>query len=553
MNTFLQSFILFQAFLFLLSYQVKSQTFNWAKSILGDAGGYCISLDANGNSYLTGAFAGTTSFGTLQLTSYGNKDIFIAKYDPSGNCLWVKNAGGKGDDYGLGISADALENRYITGFFTGTATFGTIQITAYDNYDIFIAKYDLNGNCLWAEHAGGSSDDIGSGISVDANGNSYVTGSFYGTATFGTFQLSSPTSSAIFIAKYDPAGNCLWADQAGGTIQNSGESISIDANGNSYITGWFYINATFGTVQLNSIGAYDIFIAKYNSNGNFVWVKQAGSNGNFGDEGRGISVDANGNSYVTGYFADTAKFGTTKLTSYGGRDIYIAKYDLNGKFLWAKNAGGTGDDFGQGISIDANGNSYITGYFTNTAKFGATPLTGYGGRDIFIAKYDLNGNFLWAKNAGGTGDDFGQGISADTNGNSYVTGGFTGTASFGTIQLTGPGVFFTKTPNSSVGIKDEINFIPKEYSLQQNYPNPFNPGTTIKYSLPYNSNVRITIYNSLGQMIKEIVSGFKSQGNQEVNFNASALSSGVYLYSIRANSIDGKQSYTATKKMLLLK
>jgi hypothetical protein len=104
-----------------------------------------------------------------------------------------------------------------------------------------------------------------------------------------------------------------------------------------------------------------------------------------------------------------------------------------------------------------------------------------------------------------------------------------------------------------VGIKDEINFIPKEYSLQQNYPNPFNPGTTIKYSLPYNSNVRITIYNSLGQMIKEIVSGFKSQGNQEVNFNASALSSGVYLYSIRANSIDGKQSYTATKKMLLLK
>ena len=114
----------------------------------------------------------------MQLVSYGYDDIFIAKYDASGNCLWAKNAGGIGYDYGYGIATDANGNSYVTGSFYGTATFGTIQLVSYGYDDIFIAKYDASGNCIWAKKAGGINWDFGYSISTDGNGNEFITGIF---------------------------------------------------------------------------------------------------------------------------------------------------------------------------------------------------------------------------------------------------------------------------------------------------------------------------------------------------------------------------------------
>ncbi len=554
-NIHIQIFTCF--FISTLCFQSIVYSQDWSRSAGGPEGdiGRCISIDANGNCYITGYFSGTTTFGTIQLTSAGSADIFIAKYDVNGNCIWAKSAGGIYVDVGFGISTDANGNCYITGKFRGTATFGTIQLTSTgstDYEDIFIAKYDVNGNCLWAKSAGGAVSDIASGISTDANGNSYVTGSFKGTATFGTTQLTSAGSDDIFIAKYDVYGNCLWANKAGGTEYDGGAAISSDENGNCYVTGIFYGTATFGTTQLTSSGSpnfSDIFIAKYDFNGNCLWATSAG--GTDYDFGFGISIDANGNCYVTGSFIGTATFGTTQLTSVGADDIFIAKYDVNGNCLWAKSVGGTEYDYGYSTSLDANGNCYVTGIFQGAATFGTKQLTSAGIIDIFITKYDVNGNCLWAKSAGGTDNDFGYYISADANGNCYVIGAFKETAIFGTTNLTSAGdydIFVAKYGASEINDveRNENKQIPETVLLFQNYPNPFNPNTTISYSLPKATKVELKVYNLLGQEIATLANEEKSPGNYEVNFNAANLSSGVYIYKLQA------EEFVQTRKMLLL-
>ena len=142
---------------------------------------------------------------------------------------------------------------------------------------------------VWAKRAGGTEPDAASRIAVDANGNSYVTGIFRGTASFGTTELTSSGSTDIFIAKYDATGNVLWAKQAGGKDIDAGKNIEVDGNGNSYITGEFLGTATFDNITINSSGNYDAFIAKYDPSGNLLWVKKSGGAGL--EVGRGIAVD----------------------------------------------------------------------------------------------------------------------------------------------------------------------------------------------------------------------------------------------------------------------
>ncbi len=466
---------------------------------------------------------------------------------------WAINAGGTDNEISWSISMDTNGNCYITGYFYGTATFGITQLTSVGAADIFIAKYDVDGNCLWAKNAVGSNNDISRGITTDANGNCYVTGIFYGTATFGTTQLTSTGSNDIFIAKYDVNGNCLWAKKAGGIDYDAGTDISTDANGNCYVTGAFYGTATFGTTQLTGAGSSnfsDIFITKYDVDGNCLWAKSAG--GTLFDFGNDISTDANGNCYVTGTFLGTATFETKELTSAGEDDIFIAKYDKNGNCLWAKNAGGIDYDQGLSISTDANGNCYVTGKFIGTAKFETKELTSAGANDIFIAKYDVDGNCLWAKSAGGTDDDGGTGILADGNGNCYITGVFMGTATFGTTQLISAGnydAFIAKYNASEINEvnQSENKKIPETVLLTQNYPNPFNPSTKISYAIPQNSFVELKVFNLIGQEIATLVNQEKPAGNYEVNFKASNLPSGIYIYKMKAGE------YVQIKKMILLK
>ncbi len=237
------------------------------------------------------------------------------------------------------------------------------------------------------------------------------------------------------------AQDLVWAKRAGGTSIDFGRGIAVDGSGNSHVTGEFFGSATFGPGETNettltSAGNRDIFVAKYDASGDLVWAKRAGAGGASFDQGLGIAVDGSGNSYVTGHFVGSATFGPgetneTTLTSAGFDDIFVAKYDASGDLVWAKRAGGMSfNDFGQGIAVDGSGNSYVTGNFQGSATFGPgetnqTTLTSSAGSfDIFVAKYDASGDLVWAKRAGGTAVDVGNGIAVDGSGNSYVTGDF---------------------------------------------------------------------------------------------------------------------------------
>ncbi len=234
-------------------------------------------------------------------------------------------------------------------------------------------------------------------------------------------------------------GDWAYAVQAGGSTSDVARSIVTDAAGNSYVAGYFNDSASFaGNMSMINIpgnGANDIFVAKYDAMGYAQWAVKAG--GTMADQGQGIALDGNGNTYVTGGFSDTATFygsSNIQLISNGGVDAFIAKFDPAGQVLWAKKAGGLGAENGSKIKVDYLGNTYVTGTFTNDTMvfYGPTndSLFTSGQSDVFIAKFDANGDVVWASKAGGTGNDNGYGLEIDFNGFSYVTGAFLNTAYF---------------------------------------------------------------------------------------------------------------------------
>jgi len=447
----------------------------WAKSAIcgGVDGGNSICVDSKGNAYVTGYYINASvNFGGTTLTNAGNDDAFVAKYDSAGNFKWAKNISGILGEYGFGVAVDGSSNVYVTGYFSSPSTIiGSFTLYAGSNMKIFIAKIDSSGNVLWAHSEGGSSDVAVQGITVDTNCNFYLTGYFSGTSiSFGSTTLIGNGTGTLFLAKFDSSGSAIWA--AGEVNATVGKSISTDANGNVYIAGYFSTpSVTFGsTVLINgdvSGNSSDIFTAKYDSLGNFVWAKSGSGNNN--DYGTAISSDAIGNSYVTGRFVSpSVTFGTTTLINAGGvgcNDIFIVKYSPSGNVVWAKREGSNYEDRNNGILADDFGNFYVTGWFYDpTITLGTTVLTNtditYNSPDIYIAKYDGSGNVLWAKSAQGDSFEGTYGIAVDPNGNSYVTGDFTSSSSsFGTTTLINTGgkdFFIAKLGASCIGFAASI-------------------------------------------------------------------------------------------------
>lgn len=367
----------------------------WARGAggTGNDEGFSIAIDSQGNQYVTGTFESTVSFGSHILTSNGNYDIFVAKLDPDGNWLWVVQAGGTGPDWGGGVAVDGAGNAYVTGSYRGTVSFGSYTLTAYVNYnDMFVAKLNTNGTWLWAVSAGGGFYDQGNKIAVDGWGNAYMAvQSDSETITFGSCTLTRfGPGTDIYVAKLDPYGNWLWAVQAGGTADDIGHGIALDGSGNAWVTGIFCLAASFGSHTLTTNSGGDIFVAKLDPSGNWLWAAQAG--GTVGDRGYGIALDGSGNAYVTGYFNRTASFGSHSLSVSGyDSDIFVAKLDPSGNWLWAVRAGGTKPDEGYCIALDGSGIAYVTGYYRETgATFGSHSLPPNGSRNIFVAKLGMH-------------------------------------------------------------------------------------------------------------------------------------------------------------------
>jgi hypothetical protein len=511
----------------IMSFVVSANTFaqapncQWATTAGGTGGerGYSVTTDASGNVYVTGYFGGTITFGTTPLTSVGSDDIFIAKYDAAGTVLWATSAGGNSTVNGYSVATDTSGNVYVTGYFYGpTITFGTTTLTNVGGPDVFIAKYDAAGTVLWATSATSAGNSYGNSVATDASGNVYVTGYFESpTITFGTTTLTNTSplgnSEDIFIAKYDAAGTVLWAKRASGNNSERGYSVTTDASGNVYVTGYFYSpTITFGTTTLTNSGSIDndIFIVKYDAAGTVLWATSAG--GNSTDNGYSVATDTSGNVYVTGRFqSDTITFGTTALTNAGGGsyDIFIAKYDAVGNVLWAKTAGGVYEDEGNSVATDASGNVYVTGEFRSpTITFGTTTLYNAGANYMFIAKYDAAGTVLWATSTTSAGNSYGNSVATDASGNVYVTGYFVGSMAICNTLLnygnSSDHIFIVKYAGTGTGVGVDELFGNNEVSVS---PNPFTSQTTITFN-EEQKNTTLYIRDALGNEIrKETFSG----------------------------------------------
>jgi len=239
-------------------------------------------------------------------------------------------------------------------------------------------------------------------------------------------------------------GNWQWAKGAGGTDYDFGAAIVMLSDESMVVTGSFSGSATFGKGEscetvLVSDGGTDIFVARYNTDGTIAWAKRAG--GTSGDMGQGIVTLSDDSFLVTGYFSGSATFGKgesceTVLVSDGSIDIFVARYNTDGTIAWAKRAGGVSGDVGQGIVMLSDDSFLVTGYFSGSATFGKgesceTVLVSDGSIDIFVARYNTDGTIAWAKRAGGTSGDMGQGIVTLSDDSFLVTGSFNGSATFG--------------------------------------------------------------------------------------------------------------------------
>jgi len=492
--------------------QTQNASLAWAERAGGNTtdDGMGVAVDADGNVFVTGYFRTTATFGAgepnpTQLTALG-QDVFVAKYAPGGGLIWVRQARSEAA-WGTSIGVDAAGNCYVFGYFGPTITFAQglpeqVTFNALAN-DLFLAKYDRDGNFVWAKQAGGSNSEYGYGIAVDGLGNSYVTGR-YGSnpATFGAGEpnetalagLGGNNGLDVFVAKYDTNGLLQWAKSAGGTTANWGAGIDIDAAGNSYVVGRYSGTATFGpgeanqTVLVGPLGGNDeIFVAKFGPNGNLAWVRGGQGQAEL-DQGTAIAVDAAGNNYATGNYRGIAPFGgqlnQTQLDLGGSDDIFIVKHDTDGNQQWVKMAVGPSSEFSLGIALDADGSPYLTGYgFTLTFGAGETnevTLNGIDQNDVFLAKFGTDGLLQWARFDGGTGDDRGQALAIGPSGGIHVVGRFGQTATFGSGQA-------NQTAISSAGATDIFiaKFQPGGSTAQ--------PATFVGYGLLPNRHPELTI------------------------------------------------------------
>jgi hypothetical protein len=434
----------------------NAQNFEWVKNIGGvsSAQGISMDIDQFGNIYTVGNFYGNGDFdpspNTINLSSAGNSDVFITKMNPSGDIEWIKSIGGSGNDIPYTIKIDNNQQICVSGSFEGTVDFDpglSVDIlNAIGNSDVFILKLDALGNYLWSKSVGGSGVDGGLSMTTDNSGNAYITGYFSGTADFNpgitTFNLTSQGGYNIFILKLDGNGNFIWAKNIGSSGNEEGNSIAIDNNnGYIYTTGYFSGTSDFdpgsGSFFLTSSGGNDIFILKLDLSGNFIWAKKMG--GSLNDFGRSIAVDAFGGIISTGYFSGTADFdpsnGFANFTSLGNFDVYISKLDGNGNYNWTKTIGNSENDNGYSISTNNDGDLFITGSFEGIVDFDPDPVSNYmlssnGIEDVFLLQLNTLGGFVYAGSFGGFGLDFGSCVANDYQGNLYSMGYFEGNIDF---------------------------------------------------------------------------------------------------------------------------
>lgn len=533
--------------LLLLSQFCFAQQYQWAKRAggsTGDDAGNAICLDNAQNSYVTGSIDTVFNWHDSLNQQHHYSYFFLSKYNASGSLSWTQTAVGINNTWGMKMAIDTSANLFIAGQFVDTAYkqhcyFGPDTIKGNSLKQIFLVSYDSTGAVRWITTAKGLNANLSvSGMTEDAFGNTYITGQFDGTAKFDTDTVYSSGNGDFYLAKYNSNGKVAWVRTGGA----NGVGVAFSSASNLIsLTGTYLNSATFGNTTLNSVNnSIDIFVASIDTSGAWIWAQSAG--GPWDDGVKGISADASGNIYVTGFLVPSsyAMFGndTVNASIY---DLFLTKYSSAGGVIWAETAGGSGVDDVNSIVNDNAGNIYLAGDFEGVATFGNHTFSAVG-FDVFVSKYNSSGTILGSTRAGGNSDDVAYSIAIDNMGGLYITGTFKDTAKFGSIQLISQGgtdVFVSKT-GMNVGINEVNTSTNNNFNV---YPNPSSGMLTVNYSSKENTNLNIQLTNVEGQIIYSEQKQMNGIYNQNIDF--SSLSKGIYFLEIITNK------ETLVKKIVL--
>jgi len=520
--------LLFCFIFFMCSGFVNAQ-WQWAHSFGGPSfdEACTVASDHSNNCYLSGRFGFNFQIGAFNLIGHPSyNDVFISMLDNNGNVIWATEAGGADDDVAYDIATDNLGNCIVTGYFNNTADFDGTLISSNGDDDVFIAKYDASGNLSWLKSFGSMYEDFGYRVCIDNTNNIFVTGEFRDSITVDGTTIYS-TYKGIFIVKYDNNGVFKWIKNIRSTGNLSVSGITVDNSNNLYVSGNFSLWLYSGTDSIYNYSSNDLFLVKLDASGNTVWLQDgAGQLDNIEIVCNSSTTDNFGNTYLTGTFPDTIHFGIHSAVVYGNpweNDAFLCKFDSTGNKIWIRHGGGI-DDYDAGLSVvnDVAGNIFLSGDFFGTSIFGNVTIinnfTLYA--SSLLVKYDSAGNALWGIKTIETINDCRINKIAIQDSSLYLSGFHRSQASMGSFNFNGYGYYdviagklngFTSNVSEHTG--NDILLI---------YPNP--AGSTLTIVLTDKDDAIIT--NLLGEKIMEEVHPFKTSGR--IVLDISTLANGIY-------------------------
>ncbi len=428
--------------------------------------GYGIAVDGGGDVFITGTTFSSNfpSGGGFDTSRSGTNDAFVTKVSAAGTLLWSTFLGGSDFEGGYEIAVDAAGDAVITGetYSSNFPTLNAFQDKRKGGFDAFVTKVSGAGTLLWSSYLGGGDDDAGWAIAVDNAGDAFITGrtASSGFPADGGFDDSyNGGTYDAFVTKVSSAGVLLWSSFLGGSNQDEGRRIAVDAAGNALLTGRT-LSKNFPTpggfdTSYGGGASFDAFVTKVSGAGALLWSSFLG--GSKDDQGRGIAVDPSGNVFITGDTAssDFPTLGGFDTTRGGTTDAFLTKVSAGGALLWSSYLGGSKDDTGSSVVTDPFGNVIVAGNTLSSdfPTLAAFDTTRGGSQDAFVTKVTGAGTLLWSSYLGGSSDDWATDIAMDGSGNTFVAGytassDFPAVGGFDTSRGGTQDAFVTKIANS---------------------------------------------------------------------------------------------------------
>jgi hypothetical protein len=402
-----------------------------------------VAVDSLGNIVVLGYFFNQIDLGGGTLTSAGFRDIFLVKFDPNGNHLWSARHGDGSSDYGWELEIAANNDIIVAGYFRGSLNFDVLNqpsMNALGQTDAFVARLDPDGGFIWQKSFGDANFEEVSSLDVMPNGNIVIGGYFQTAIDFGGGPLLGAGSLDAYVAVFDGAGNHQWSNAYGDVDSQRVYGTQFDASGNVIAVGRHLGTITFGATALTSAGSRDIFVAKLDALTGNTVWAQQYGDG--ADQlAWDVAVDSNNDIIVAGYNEGVVNFGGADLTTADQQDIVVAKLDQNGAHVWSTAFGGVGNQEPNAVAVDSLNRVVLTGNFQGDVDFGAGLVTSLGQEDAYVTKLTEDGEHLWNNIYGSMGSEIGFGVTTDQMDNVIAVGHHSGTVDFGSGPLASSGGF----------------------------------------------------------------------------------------------------------------